>query len=1071
MLPRNRSLYRVAIRMLRRSRKPARAILILWLSVASTFGNCTVLAYDRPTFLGVPYCPSCEARCGVCPSEVAARCVPIHISPEANAQLVADPTSAERWTLTIHDAVQIALSNSEAIRNLGLQQAQSSDMDRIRSVITRYDVPAAVAAADAQWGIFDPVLTTSMEWYKQDIPPGTSFAGIGARPPRLDTAEFDTSITQLLPTGGQFRAEYVTDYLLNPDHPVNLDPNPQYFTYSEFGITQPLCQGRGPEVTMSSIRIAAAKAEQTDWRFKQEVLALVRSVQTTYWALYAQQQNLKMIDEVLPMFREIVRIREQQSQASAGTEAEVAQARSNSLLYEQRRLETLSLIAEQQLVLRNLMGLPLNDSRYMVLIAAPAKTPPLETLSDAVNTAINRRPDILRQRLAVYVAQQTTIVAGDKMRPRFDFGAFWRINGLGEDLGSSIEQMDDNRYNDWQMGFAFQMPLGRRQARGELRAAQLTVQKERALLDQAAHQTSYQVADAYRRAIWLGQQQQVADARVVALRQWRAGAKAQFENPPPGMTTTNALQLYLENLRELMDASSQSNAILSDFNSALSRLEEVKGTLLEREMVEVAGDGTNELPPGLPVPSLKTPESMLPEPGQGAKPSQPAPAQPQSAPATPPSPQPNGGAQNRAYKSLPTAETGSVETPIASRSQVTNDQPIGASQPEAANDPTKSPAPSAAEPTLSPPEEVTQNQAAPSVSKLSAARQFASKALQGMKFGRHPAKQETAQASRLPESMPVAPSEIATVPSAGPNTVTNDGNGVVSRGDVAVQPPEVPQSIQRPAVIQPLDQPESLQASNQPLQQELPEVIQTPVSHQPISQAIESPSSPAIAEQYANVLPSDEIVQLPEGQPAIQRPVVTKPLGQPESVETSSLPSPTSIVTVPLHDNSTSSAPAEQEKNGITATLPANQLPLAQPSGVLTPAEEPVPVEAVSPPQNSGASKSDRPLQMPELVTATPPAASAPRRELQQPTIQDPSPVYVATPTAPAAIQVSPRAFPIQRNAQQSLVLQQPESVKARQNNGRPASGANQGLKMPSSVLPAPQLEATRTSWDGTFLR
>jgi len=35
------------------------------------------------------------------------------------------------------------------------------------------------------------------------------------------------------------------------------------------------------------------------------------------------------------------------------------------LLYEQRRLDTLSMIAEQQLVIRDLLGLSLDDNRYI----------------------------------------------------------------------------------------------------------------------------------------------------------------------------------------------------------------------------------------------------------------------------------------------------------------------------------------------------------------------------------------------------------------------------------------------------------------------------------------------------------------------------------------------------------------------------------------------------------------------------------------------------------------------------------------------------------------------------------
>src|SRR3954454_5149165 len=213
----------------RQFRRFARKAVIVWLCMTSALANCVILP-DEPTFFGVPYPPRCEDRLGVCPSTIASRCVPIHVPPIANIQLVADPTSADHWNLTIHEAVQIALANSQVVRNLGLQQESQSDIDKIRAVITRYDPLAAAATADAQWGIFDPVLTPTMDWDHQAIPPGTSFGGIGALPPRLDTADFDSSISQLLPTGGSFVAEWRTEYLFNPDHPVNLVPNPQYFS-------------------------------------------------------------------------------------------------------------------------------------------------------------------------------------------------------------------------------------------------------------------------------------------------------------------------------------------------------------------------------------------------------------------------------------------------------------------------------------------------------------------------------------------------------------------------------------------------------------------------------------------------------------------------------------------------------------------------------------------------------------------------------------------------------------------------------------------------------------------------
>lgn len=535
-------------------------------------------------------CPSCEAAC-LGPA-------PYAVSP---TELGSDPRQAEPWLLTLQDAIFVALDNSQVVRNLGLVDA-GSDVDLIQANTTTFDPLEARAAAAAEWGIFDPLFTTRAQWDKSDIPPGTSFSGIGTRPSQLDTADFISSVNQLLPMGSRLQADFVVDYLFNPDRPAGLDPNPQYFTFTQFGITQPLLRSLGQDVTLAPIRIAAAEAEQTDYQLKQQVLALLRSVETTYWLFYAEQKQLETIEEMIPLYREIVRIRREQAENDLGSASAVSRAEADLFRYEQRRLVQVSKIAEQQLVLRNLMGLPPSDGRYLSLAASPRTALPVETVDVAIATAVARRPDVLRQRLAVYVAQQDRLLARDALSPILDFNAFWRINGLDNDLIGSIDVQEQNEFHDWQLGVTFEIPLGRREGRNNLRAARFALQRERALLQQVAHQASFEVADAFRRITWLHQQHQIAADRLAALAEWRDAARAQFEEPPPGMGATFALENYLQTLRDYEEASATVYSILADYNGALARLEETKGTLLDTRLVSLDGDTTEALPEGLPLP-------------------------------------------------------------------------------------------------------------------------------------------------------------------------------------------------------------------------------------------------------------------------------------------------------------------------------------------------------------------------------------------------------------------------------------------------------------------------------------
>jgi len=107
------------------------------------------------------------------------------------------------------------------------------------------------------------------------------------------------------------------------------------------------------------------------------VLALVRSVETASGAVRTEQ-NLKTLEEVLPMFARLFAFADQQFQANAGTESSAQAGPTCWLVRAPRRLTRYRNDRGAATVIRDLLGLSLDDNRYMWLVAVPAKTPPFD---------------------------------------------------------------------------------------------------------------------------------------------------------------------------------------------------------------------------------------------------------------------------------------------------------------------------------------------------------------------------------------------------------------------------------------------------------------------------------------------------------------------------------------------------------------------------------------------------------------------------------------------------------------------------------------------------------------------
>ena len=492
--------------------------------------------------------------------------------------------------LRLRDAIELSLAKSDIVQTLdsgGVQMAS----------ITRYDPQIQWARSDAANAAFDPRLSAAYLGSRVNEPPNTFFGPGISLNTRRDEADFIASISKPWATGATTSVGYVPPltYLFLPNGVSNPDRfNPTYSSSLVFEARQPLLRGAGTKVNLAPLRIAQLRAEQSLWEVKQATLAQVRSVEEAYWDLQAALVTLDAMEFVLPLVTEVVRIERYRAQSERATLADVARASIQSDQFQQQRLQARNSVVEKELRLRNLMGMEVVDGVRLVPVDLPTREAFTLNHASAVANAIENRPDLVRQRLGVRIRELEYDVARNGLRPQLDLQAIYRTSGIGQQLDDSLQQMTDFQYSTWTMGLTFSVPLGNRAAKSNLRAVELSLTRDRALLRQATQNISFRLMDLIRETENSFAQYELALRRVQNTQEWLRAARIRFSNPPPAGGSQDWLLLalydYQAALRQHIDATTDAGLLLARYNTQLARVEEAQGILLENRGIDLTND-------------------------------------------------------------------------------------------------------------------------------------------------------------------------------------------------------------------------------------------------------------------------------------------------------------------------------------------------------------------------------------------------------------------------------------------------------------------------------------------------
>ncbi|MEM8946719.1 MAG: TolC family protein [Planctomycetota bacterium] len=540
---------------------------------------------------------------------------------------------------SLEEVTRITLTNSQVVRQLGGRIADNGSniaaatpetlQNNPGGAVTTYD-PSLVetgngtgtgsqlsgTGVEAALAEFDAIWDASTTWQKNNRPQnfGVGGATIFATDLTQDTGNFTSGITKTAANGSQFEIRNNITYDANNN--TSRASETDYFANIEAAVTQPLLQGAGTQVNriagpqtfqqaaggvinqIDGVIISRIRHDISLTDFEAGVRNLMRDVEDAYWELYFAYRDLEARkvgrDSALETWRKVKAL--QRVGGSGGEADKEAQARAQYFLFRSQVETALTNLFRIENRLRYMMGLASTDGRLIRPIDEPTTAQIYFDWPTIHAEALARRSELRRQKWQVKRRELELIATRNNLLPRLDAVGRYRWLGAGERLlddnatgvppfgpgSNAIESLVNGRYQEWEVGLQFSMPIGFRRALSGVRHHQLLLARERAVLQDLELEISHQLSDAVRDIdLNFGLTQTNFNRRVAEVDAVES-VEAVYDS---GRVT---LDLLLDTQRRRAEAESAYYRSLVDYNRAIMRMHFRKGSLLEYNGVYLA---------------------------------------------------------------------------------------------------------------------------------------------------------------------------------------------------------------------------------------------------------------------------------------------------------------------------------------------------------------------------------------------------------------------------------------------------------------------------------------------------
>lgn len=531
------------------------------------------------------------------------------------------------WELSLEEAVRTALENGKVLRNLGGRfasfggprpQTGEPPVSLLTSpALTPSIYDPAITETDPFRGVesalalFDAQLTSSLTWDRLNRAQNFDARGGTIFPQHLlgDTGNWTTGVSKRTATGATFGFANQTVYD-NNNSPIREVPS-TWTTNYDFSFNQPLLQGAGvtynriagPDAfeniygrpAFRGVLLARVNADISLAEFEAGVRNLVSDTEQSYWELYFAYRNLEARkagrDSALEAWRKVHALYVEQSRG--GEADKEAQAREQYFFFRSEVEQALTDVYRCENRLRYMMGITASDGRLI----RPADEPTTARIAfdwqQSLVEALSRSAELRKQKWVIKQRELELTAAKNLLLPRLDLIGRWRFLGMGQDLinqnynpynadnldplrgTDAYSTMFSGKFQEWQAGAQFQMPIGFRRELSTVRHFQLSLARERARLQDEELEASHALVEAVRNVDTNFALSQTNFNRRVAAEKQVEAVQAAYD------AGTVTLDQLLDAQRRRAEAESSYYRALVDYNRSISQLHYRKGSLLE----------------------------------------------------------------------------------------------------------------------------------------------------------------------------------------------------------------------------------------------------------------------------------------------------------------------------------------------------------------------------------------------------------------------------------------------------------------------------------------------------------